>query len=354
MKRAVFYGESVIKVEESPEPQVKPGWVKMKVAYCAICGSEVNLFPKPRFTQALPFHLIGETGPFAMGHECAGVVTEVGEGVSRLCAGDRVAVQPILSCDECDYCRQGLGNLCEKGYGLLGSVCDGGMAEYICLPERNFFPIPDDMKLENAALVQCGAVSFGSVICSGISMGQTALVIGVGTIGLMTVEACKVAGARTIIACDMDQNKLNYAKDLGANRIVNVREEHLRNIVMALTDGRGVDYVYECAGAESTVADAVFCVRKQGTIMMESVFYDKVPIPGIPFLQKMPFITTAVSPFVGNYDYMIELAYQRKMTSDRLITQHVDLEGIVDGLNRLKTEPGQMKIMIDVDPSLGE
>lgn len=354
MKRAVFYGKSIIKVEEGPIPKPKPGWVTMKVAYCAVCGSEVNLFYLPRMAQALPFHMIGEMGPFAMGHECAGVVYEVGTGVTRVRPGDRVAVQPILSCNECSYCRDGLGNLCEKGYGLIGSVCDGGMAEYICLPERNFYPIPDDMKLEDAALVQCGAVSFGSVICSGIKLGETALVIGVGTIGLMTVEACKVAGARTIIACDMDENKLNYARALGATRTVNVKQEDLRQVVMELTGGKGVDFVYECAGVESTVADAVFCVRKMGTIMMESVFYGKIPIPGIPFLQKMCTVTTAVSPFVGNYDFMIELAYQRKMTSDRLITQHVDLEGIADGIHRLKSEPGQMKIMINVDPSLGK
>lgn len=351
MKRAVFYGNEVIRVEEAPEPQVRPGFAKMKVAYCAVCGSEANLFYKPRFVSNLPHHVFGEMGPFALGHECAGVITEVGEGVTNIKPGDRVAVQPIVSCGECEYCRNGEGNLCAKGYGLLGSVCDGGMAEYICIPAVNYYPIPDDMPLESAALVQCGAVSFGSVMDSGIRAGETALVIGVGTIGLMAVQACKVAGARTIIACDMDADKLAYAKELGVDRTVNIKEENIRDVVNKLTGGRGVDFVYECAGAESSMDDAANCVRKKGTIMILSVFYGNVPLPGLPFLQREIVVKTAVSPFTHNYDYMIELAYKKKMTSEKLITNHVDLNGIADGIRKLK-EPGQMKVMVNVDPSL--
>ena len=354
MRRAVFYGEEVIKLEESPEPSVRPGWAKMKVAYCAVCGSEVNLFSKPRFTQALPHPVFGQMGPFALGHECAGVITEVGEGVTWVKAGDRVAVQPIVGCGECFYCKKGLSNLCEKGYALMGSAFDGGMADYICMPAENYYIIPDDMTLEAASLVQCGAVSFGSVINSGLTMGSTALVIGVGTIGLMTVQACQAAGASLIIACDLEPHKLAYAKELGATHIVNGKEEDLRAVVKKLTDGLGVDFVYECAGAPSTVADAVACVRKEGTIMMESVFYDKVPLPGIAFLQSEARIMTAVSPFTHNYAFMVDLAYRGKMTSDKLITQRCQLEDVAQAIRNLKLLPEQMKIMIEVDPSLGK
>ena len=353
MKRAVFYGNEVIRVEESPEPQVRPGFAKMKVAYCAVCGSEANLFYKPIYQGNLPHHIFGEMGPFALGHECAGVITEVGEGVTNVKPGDRGAVQPIVSCGECEYCKNGEGNLCVNGYGLLGSVCDGGMAEYICIPAVNYYPIPDDMPLESAALVQCGAVSFGSVMDSGIRAGETALVIGVGTIGLMAVQACKVAGARTIIACDMDEGKLAYAKELGADQIVNIKKEDIQDVVNKLTGGRGVDFVYECAGAESSMASAANCVRKKGTIMILSVFYGNVPLPGLTFLQKEIVVRTAISPFTHNYDYMIELAYKKKMTSEKLITNHVGLDGIADGIRKLK-EPGQMKVMVNVDTSLGK
>lgn len=354
MRRAVFYGEEVIQLEESPEPVVRPGWAKMKVAYCAVCGSEVNLFSKPRFTQALPHPLFGEMGPFALGHECAGVITEVGGGVTRVKPGDRVAVQPIVGCGECRYCKKGLSNLCEKGYALMGSAFDGGMADYICMPEENYVVIPDDMSLESASLVQCGAVSFGSVINSGLRMGDTALVIGVGTIGLMSVQACQAAGASLIIACDLEDHKLEYARELGATHIVNVREQSIRDVVMRCTGGAGVDFVYECAGAPSTVADAVACVRKKGTIMLESVFYDKVPLPGIPFLQSEARLMTAVSPFTHNYDFMVDLAYRGKMTSEKLITQRCRLEDVAQAIKNMKLLPKQMKIMIEVDPSLGK
>jgi len=354
MKRAVFYGNEVIKVEESPEPKLRKGWAKMKVAYCAVCGSELSLFKMPRFTQSLPHGVVGEIGPFAMGHECAGIITEVGEGVTGVKKGDRVAVQPILGCGECYHCKKGLENLCDNGYGLLGSVIDGGMGEFICLPERNFLAIPDDMTLEAASLVQCGAVSFGSVIQSGITMGSTALVIGVGTIGLMTVQACITAGASKIFACDLMQHKLDYAKELGANRVVNVSEENIREVIALEAKGRGVDFVYECAGAPSTIADAIACVKKEGTVMLESVFYDKIPLQGIPFLQRQAKLMTCVSPFVHNYDFMIDLAYRGKMTSDKLITKRTNLEGISDAIKAMSTEEKQMKIMVEVDTSLGK
>lgn len=354
MRRAVFYGEGVIKMEESPEPIVRPGWAKMKVAYCAVCGSEVNLFNKPRHTQSLPHPIFGEMGPFALGHECAGIISEVGEGVTHVKVGDRVAVQPIVSCGECRYCKQGLANLCEKGYALMGAAYDGAMADYICMPESNYVVIPDDMTLESASLVQCGAVSFGSVMNSGIRMGNTALVIGVGTIGLMTVQACQAAGASLIIACDLEDHKLEYAKELGATHVVNVKEQNIVDVVKQYTNGWGVDFVYECAGAPSTVADAVACVRKEGTIMMESVFYDKVPLPGIPFLQSEAKIMTAVSPFTHNYDFMVDLAYRGKMTSEKLITQRCKLEDVAQAIRNMKILPKQMKIMIEVDPSLGK
>ncbi|MDO5712904.1 MAG: alcohol dehydrogenase catalytic domain-containing protein [Tissierellia bacterium] len=352
MKRAVFYGNEVIEIEESPEPIVKARDVKVKIAYCAICGSEGNLFSKPLFTNHLPHPLIGKKGPFSLGHECSGIVTEIGKDVDRVSVGDKVAIQPIISCGTCDFCRKGLGNLCEEGYALLGSATDGGMSEYISLPEENVYSIPEDMTLENASLVQCGAVSFGAVMDSGIKMGDTALVIGAGTIGLMTAQGLEVAGARRILVADLFEPKLILAKTLGATDIINVKKEDLYTVVMDLTKGKGVDFVFECAGVEETVATALKCVRKQGTIMITSAFYNHVPLPGIPFLLSSATIKTTISPFVGRYDYMIELAYHRKMTPQTLITKYVDLDHTLEGFLALKNDPSQIKVMIEVDPSL--
>ncbi|MDL2219837.1 zinc-binding dehydrogenase [Ruminococcaceae bacterium OttesenSCG-928-O06] len=356
MKSAVFYGNEQIKIEERPNAKVGPRMAKAKIAYCAICGSEANLFSHPRMGQ--PNKRIAELGlenqgPFAWGHECAGVIVEVGKEVTALKVGDRVAINPIVSCGKCHYCRNGLGNICEAGYALIGSALDGGMAETICLPQENFYVIPDDMTLEDASLVQCGAVSFGSVMDSGIKMGETALVIGVGTIGLMTVQALLVAGARRIIAADIAPHKLQMAKDFGATHTIDAKED-VCAFVRELTDGRGVDFVYECAGAEASMLNAVMCVRKRGTIMVESVFYDKVPVPGIPFLQREVNVTTSVSPFAGRYDYMVELAHQGKMDAKKLLTKRVDLDHTLDGFHALRDDKSQIKVMIDVDPSLGK
>jgi len=288
---------------------------------------------------------------FPLGHEVSGVVAEVGEGVTRFQPGDRVAVQPLVSCGKCYACRKGWYNLCEKKE-MIGVTLPGGMAEYLCVPEIQVFPIADDMPLLDAALVQCGAFSFGGVMQSGLTLGDTCAVIGAGTCGLMAIQAAKAAGATQIIATDRSDFKLELARMMGATHVLNVKREDVRNRVLELTDGVGVDYAFDTAGMDNTLDEALACVRPNGTavVMVNDYDYDETyTFHCNDFWSKQVTIKCAFSPYVGQYAKMIELARRNVMDARPLVTRIIGLDDVEqEGFLALERDPNQIKIVIKI------
>jgi len=241
-------------LEEVPDPVPGPGEVLVSVRAVGICGSDVHGF-------------IGKTGrrkpPMVMGHEATGVVAQVGAGVTHFKPGERVVLNPILSCDVCRNCRAGRPNICLDRH-VLGVDLPGAYADYVRLAERMLWPMPDELSFAAGALVEPLAVALHAVNLTPIRLMDTVAIVGAGTIGLLTLMAAKLAGAGTVIVTDKSVHRLDVAKRLGADVTINVDKQEPLPIVQSLTRGTGADAVIEAVGFSATVQQAMSLVRPGG------------------------------------------------------------------------------------------
>lgn len=242
MKAGVVHAKNDIRYEEIPKPAPKPGEVLIKVKYTGICGSDV-----PRVNgDACHFF------PNVLGHEFSGTVAEIGEGVSSLKTGDRVAGVPLVPCMKCEDCQKGNYSLC-KNYSFIGSRQFGSFAEYVAVPERNAVKFEDRVSFEQGAFFEPATVALHGLRRTGYKGGRTVGVLGGGTIGLFTMQWAKIFGAEKVVVFDIDDSRLALAKALGADAGINTLKENFMEEAMGLTDGKGYDYLYESAGVTTTM-----------------------------------------------------------------------------------------------------
>lgn len=242
MKAGVVYAKNDIRYDEIEKPAVKPGAVLIKVKYTGICGSDV-----PRVNGDACHYF-----PNVLGHEFSGVVEEIGEGVTSVQPGDRVAGVPLVPCMACEDCQRGDYSLC-KHYSFIGSRQFGSFAEYVMVPEKNAVKFSEDVSFEKGAFFEPATVALHGLERTGYKGGHTVAILGGGTIGLMTMQWARIFGASQVVVFDIVNERLELAVRLGADAGVNTREEDFMEKVSALTGGRGFDYVYETAGNTVTM-----------------------------------------------------------------------------------------------------
>lgn len=241
MKAAVLYGNEDIRYDEYETPQVRPGCVKVRVKATGICGSDV-----PRVLHnGVHFY------PVVLGHEFSGDVVEVGEGVSSIAVGDRVSGAPLLPCMACADCQNGNYSLC-KQYSFIGSRQQGSFADYVVIPEQNAVKFDSRIPYEQGAMFEPSTVALHGLLQNRYQGGGCVAVLGGGTIGMFTMQWARIFGAKKTVVFDISEERLALAKRLGAAETVNTMEEGCLEQAMALTDGRGFDYVFETAGAAAT------------------------------------------------------------------------------------------------------
>lgn len=242
MKAGVLHAREDIRYEEVETQEPKAGEVRVKVKYSGICGSDV-----PRVNgDAAHFY------PIILGHEFSGVIDKVGEGVKKIKPGTRVAGVPLVPCMECEDCKRGDYALC-KHYSFIGTRQAGSFAEYICLPEQNVVPFDESVSFEQGALFEPAAVALHGLERLPYQGGKTVAILGGGTIGLLTMQWANIFGAAKTIVFDIDDSRLELAKELGAADGINTLEDGFMEKALALTDGRGFDYIYETAGNTITM-----------------------------------------------------------------------------------------------------
>ncbi len=245
-----------------PVPEVKPGEVLVKLEYVGICGSDVHYFHDGRCGD---FVVDGE---FMLGHEAAGVVEEVGEGVAALAKGDRVALEPGIPCGKCEWCKGGKYNLCPDVRFLATPPVQGCYENYIAFPAEMCFKLPDNMTTKEGALVEPFSVGLHAAFQGQVKMGDQVVILGAGCIGLMTLLACKANGASDITVVDIVPKRLEFAKKLGATRTFNGKETDVVQEILDLSGGLGIEKVFETAGSPTTIAQTAFLVRAGGTIVL--------------------------------------------------------------------------------------
>lgn len=263
MKTAIMNTVGKLDFEQKPIPQVKDDDALIKLDYVGICGSDMHLFENGS---------IGEkhvTEPIVLGHEPGGVVEAVGKNVTELKPGDRVAVEPGIPCYRCDYCKTGRYNLCPKVYFYASlPVLEGCFAEYISHPANLCFKLPENVSTLEGALMEPLAVGMHAALQSGAQVGASAVVLGAGAIGLLTMLSLKSMGVHNITVVDLVQNRLDKAKQLGSTHTVNASEVNAIDTVMSLTNSEGADYVFETAGSEVTILQTAKMVKRGGTIVL--------------------------------------------------------------------------------------
>ena len=206
MKALVVTDKHKMELQDIPKPEIKPGKVLIKVAYCGICGSDL-----PRYFEG-GVHAF----PQVLGHEFSGTVEAIGEGVSTISVGEKVAVAPLVPCGTCENCQKGEPAMCTQ-YSFIGSREQGAMAEYVVVPEKNCVKVPDTLSLKEAALLEPLTVAIHGIERVRVPAGAEVLVLGAGTIGLLTVLALRAIGVGKIIVVDLNDKKLTLAKKIGAD-----------------------------------------------------------------------------------------------------------------------------------------
>ncbi|MCL4107129.1 UNVERIFIED_CONTAM: hypothetical protein GTU68_039121 [Idotea baltica] len=325
-----------------PKPEIGAKDVLIQIKACGICGSDIHGYD-------------GSSGrripPLVMGHEAAGVVAEVGADVTDFKPGDHVTFDSMISCGECYFCRKGNINLCESRM-VLGVSCGeyrrhGAFAEYVSVPQHICYQLPEGLPFEHAALIEAVSVAVHAANRTPVVLGDTAVVVGSGMIGLLAVQAIRLAGCSQVIAVDLEDSKLEVAKQLGADVGLNAKNVDVPEEVRKLTGGRGADVVLEVVGATPTIQTAIDCTRKGGSVCLVGNLAPTVEMP----LQSI--VTRELSVFgtcgsSGEYPACIDLLKSGAIKVEPLITAKSSLEDGPDWFRRLYDgEPGAMKVIID-------
>jgi L-iditol 2-dehydrogenase len=274
MKALLLTAESTLEYTEVPEPLLGPGELRIDIKACGICGSDIH-------------GMDGCSGrripPIIMGHEAAGVISELGEGVENWKIGDRVTFDSTEYCGHCRECREGNFNLCENRR-VLGVSCQeyrrqGCFAEQVVVSERILHPLPDSLDFGMAAFAEPVAIALHAVNLAPPVMDKPAIVVGVGLIGLLVVQVLKARGWKEVIAVDLDDKRLAMAKHLGATQIFSAQEVDLAMQLREMCGGDGAGVAFEVVGTAETVDLAVRSICKGGTLVLLGNLQQSVPMP---------------------------------------------------------------------------
>lgn len=315
MKAALLYGPRDIRLGEVARPEPGPGEVVIRVRATGICGSDLHMYTGDRSVAY----------PQILGHEFAGDVVAVGEGVSGIAVGQRVTAEPNFSCGECLYCREGLANLCVNRVGMAINW-PGTLAEYAKVPARFVWPIPDAMSYRQGALVEPLMVGVHAVRRGRVRVGDTVAVMGCGAIGLLTVAAAKVAGAR-VFAVDIVPEKLELARRLGAEAAFNGRDPDIVDRIRALTpSGQGPLVVFETAGVAATVQQALDLVRAGGRVVLVGLSTRPAPVVPMAVARREVEILGSFIYYAGEFEVGIRLIAEGVVDAEALVGLVVGLE----------------------------
>lgn len=273
MKNEGYYLTGIHKLEktEMPMPSATEDGVVIRMEYMGVCGSDIHMFNDDFGCLADP----ERTVPIKIGHECAGTVVKAGKHVTNVKVGDRVAVEPGVPCGKCEYCKKGLYNLCPD-MKFLGCPPDyeGAMQRYLGYPAEMVYKLPEQVSSMEGALVEPLCVGLHAAALSGIGLGDTAVIVGSGCIGLAALLACKARGASKIVVIDIFDNRLNMAMDMGADKTFNSKNGDVVEEVVGYL-GEEPQYVFETAGNASVVDTCIRLAGRGGVI----TFTGNIPQP---------------------------------------------------------------------------
>jgi len=337
MKAALTYGPLDLRVEDVPEPIPGPGEVKVKIAYCGICGSDPDIYDGS-------FGLLKEPWwpkpPFPTGHEASGVIAELGPGiVGDYEVGQRVAMNFRKYCGACYYCRSEMEHFCEHVTSY-----EAGFAEYALYPESALYPLPDDVSLERGAMLEPVSIALHAVDQGGVIPGKTVAISGAGTIGLLTQQIAIRAGAARVFVSDPMPEKRAMAEKYGADWTVDPLTEDMIAVGRGHMDGRGYDTVFEASGHLSAAEQCIGLADRCGTIVWVGVYHEDATFPIRPY-QLFESELTIRSTTLAPYGFERSLKMLSKLDLEPMITKIVPLADIAEALAGRKNST-DIKILV--------
>jgi len=347
MKALVLDEYKQLNYRDFPEPEIKSDEVLIKVKACGICGSDVH-------------GMDGSTGrrqpPLIMGHEASGVITEIGDEVTGWKKNDRVTFDSTVYPLNDWYTLKGRYNLSDNRQVMGVSPKEfkrhGAFADLVAVPQHILHKIPDGVSFNEAAMVEPIAVAAHAINVSGLKPGDSAVVVGTGMVGTFVVKLLKIFGTNPVIAIDIDTQKLELAREFGADYTFNSKEANLSDQIKKLTAKRGADLAFEVVGITDSVNTAVNSIRKGGTVVLVGNLSPEIQFP----LQKVVTQEIKVQgscAINGEYELVLDLLAAKKVEVQKMISAVAPLSEGADWFNRLyNKEPGLNKVILVPDNNM--
>ena len=340
MKALLLTDVSKFEYVDVPTPEPKAGEVQINIKACAICNSDVHGYDGAS----------GRRQPgLIIGHEAAGIISKVGEGVSKFKVGDAVVFNSVKYCGKCYYCTHGMENMCDNGccFGIKTDTqhLDGAMADYLCVPEYLCYKMPENLSFEKAALVEPLAIMVHAVNGVDIKINHTAVMFGAGVMGLMGLKVLKSTGCGKVIVVEVDEFKKEMARKNGADYIIDGREDVPARI-KELTDGLGADFAFDTAGVKATITNGFRCLKKDGTMVQVGNISPFVETP-------LQTLVNSEIKWMGRYGTFCEyegalaLLGSGKVNVDDILSKVAPLKDGQEWFDRLHAlEPGLLKVVL--------
>lgn len=339
MKGAIFEGKHKISIKNDlPKPEIDQDEVLIKVKKVGICGTDVGSYETggPNFPGKI------------FGHEFSGEIVEIGQKVKKLKIGNRVTVNPQIPCNECYYCIHHQENMCKLQNYALGTTEDGSMRGFINVKADRVHLLPENVSFEGGAIVEPLSIGLQGIQASSFMVGDTAAVIGAGSIGLFVIQVLRVSGANKIYVLEPVESKRKKAVELGADKAFEPKEW---NKIVRLTDKIGPDHIYDCVGLSTTVSISLSLIKKGGCITVIGMHDNSYEI------NNARLITINSITIRGTYGYTqdvyktaLSLLEQGKIKYEPIITNQIKIDDIPQMLEKLATPPhDELKVLVDFE-----
>ncbi|MBU1274575.1 MAG: 2,3-butanediol dehydrogenase [Proteobacteria bacterium] len=348
MQAALWRGAGDLKVERVPMPSPGPGEVRLKVKVCGICGSDLHEFREgPFLIPSRPHPLTGRSGgPLIPGHEFTAEVDTLGPGVVGWQPGDRVTVNCLLYCGQCVHCRQGHYNMCLK-LGTVAFASDGAFAQYLVVPAYTLHGLPVEVSDDMGALVEPLAVAVRVVKRSRLRLGQSAVVVGAGPIGLLVLQVALAAGASRVLVVEPMAARREVASRLGASAVIDPTAEDAGKAVAALTDNQRADVAFDCVGSQASFDTALKCTGRRAVICVAGLALKPISVPFLRLWGHEKEITFSTG-YEDEFPAAIALLADGRVKVQELISDRIALGEIVEkGYRPLMEEPDRhLKVLV--------
>lgn len=311
---------------QRPVPVPAEDELLIKLEYVGVCGSDLHFYENGRLGNWVP------EGPLVLGHEPGGIVVKAGAKVTGYQEGDRIAIEPGVPCGACEMCKKGLYNLCpDMSFMAIPNERDGVFSEYCVHPANMCYKLPENVDTMEGALIEPLAVGFHAAAVAKAEVGQSAVVLGCGCIGLVTIMVLKARGVNEIYAVDVIEKRLEKAKEVGAARVINAKEENIEEIVKQLPGG-GVDLVFETAGAEFTTRQSAKLIKNGGRVVLVGMCAEPEIVVDIGSLSAKEGDLKTIFRYRNLYPTAIKAVSEGIIPLKSIVSHVFDFKDVIEGV----------------------